>query len=86
MNTTELIDFLQRHDFTDDQGYNLLTGDIYDAVTEEEIAQPAAQKLGQYFLYKVEQVLFPAIRGLKPSPGPEPATPRPPQASNKGIV
>ncbi len=77
MNTTELVEFFQAHDFTDAEGYNLLTGDIYDAVTEGELAQPAAQKLGQYFLYKVEHVLFPAIRGLKAppaTPGPSPAS------------
>jgi hypothetical protein len=68
MDTTELIKFFQEHDFTDDQGYNLLTSDIYEAVTEEQIAEPGAQRLGQYFLYKIEQVLFPVIRGLKAPP------------------
>lgn len=65
MKTTELIDFLTKNSVTDEQGYNLIIEDIYECVTEQEIAEPAAQKLVGYFMYKVQQVLLPVIRSLQ---------------------
>jgi hypothetical protein len=63
--TTELIEFLSKNPVTDDQGYNLIIGDIYECVTEKEIAEPAAQKLVGYFMYKIQSVLLPVIRNLQ---------------------
>ena len=65
MKTTELVDFLQHNDVTKDQGYNLVIEDIWDAVTEEQIAEPGAQKLVSFFMYQIQEVLLPVIAGLR---------------------
>ena len=62
MKTSELIEFFQSQPFTEDQGFNLLTSDINEALTDEELAADASQKLIRYFLYKVQAVLFPVIQ------------------------
>jgi hypothetical protein len=61
MKTTELIEFLATEPFTKDQAYNLIIADIYECVTEDEIATPEAQKLVGYFMYKIQEVCLPAI-------------------------
>ena len=65
MNTSELIEFLKTQPFTDDQGYNLLIGDLFEFVPEEQIV--GAQRLVAYFMYKIQAVCFPAIRDLHAS-------------------
>jgi hypothetical protein len=65
MKTTELVEFLQHNDVTKDQGYNLVIEDIWDAVTEEQIAEPAAQRLVSFFMYQIQEVLLPVIAGLR---------------------
>ena len=65
MKTSELIDFLKTQPFTKDQAYNLIVNDLFEAATEEEVAQPAAQKVIGYFMYKIQEVLLPAIEQLK---------------------
>jgi hypothetical protein len=65
MKTSGLIEFLKTHHFTRDQAYNLVISDIYEAVTEDEIAKPEAQKLVSYFMYKIQEVLLPTIEALK---------------------
>lgn len=66
MKTSELIEFLKTQPFTKEQAYNLIVNDIYEAVTEDEIAKPEAQKLVGYFMYKIQEVLLPTIEALKP--------------------
>jgi hypothetical protein len=61
--TSELIEFFKTQPFTDDQGYNLLIGDLYEFVPVEQVAD--AQRLVSYFMYKIQAVCFPAIRGTK---------------------
>jgi hypothetical protein len=34
-------------------------------ITEEDMAQPVAQSLIQYFMYQIQEVLFPVIRDLR---------------------
>ena len=62
MKTSELIRFFANKEFADEQGYNLLVSDLYDAVPEEMVITPAGQRVIGYFLYKIQQVMFPAIR------------------------
>ena len=78
MKTSELIQFFADKEFTDVQGYNLLVDDIEDEVPIELLQTDAGQKVICYFLYKIQQVLFPAIRLARydastgdPGPGPE---------------
>lgn len=63
MNTSELIEFLKTKEFTDDQAYNLIVGDLYEFVPEDEVEK--AQRLVQYFMYKIQNVCLPAVRALK---------------------
>jgi hypothetical protein len=44
MTTTELIEFLATEPFTKDQAYNLIIADIYECVTEDEIATPGGSE------------------------------------------
>jgi hypothetical protein len=62
MKTSELIEFYQSQPFTETQGFNLLTSDINEALTDQELEAEASQKLIRYFLYKVQAVLFPVIQ------------------------
>jgi nucleoid DNA-binding protein len=66
MKTSELIEFLKTQPFTREQAYNLIVNDIFEAVTEDEIAKHEAQKLVSYFMYKIQEVLLPTIEALKP--------------------
>jgi hypothetical protein len=67
MNTTELIEFLKHNDVTEDQLYNLLTGDLYTCpkITPESIDNPVAQQLIVFFMYQIQAVIFPVIRDLR---------------------
>ena len=65
MKTTELIKFLTTQGFTDAQAYNLIVGDLFEFVAEEQVAEPGAQKVVAYFEYKITAVLLAAIRELK---------------------
>jgi hypothetical protein len=76
MKTSELIQFFADKEFTDDQGYNLLVSDLFDAVPQALIETAAGQRVISYFLYKIQAVLFPAIRvgrldAAAGDPGPE---------------
>lgn len=62
MKTTQLIEFFATNPFTDDQGYNLLIADMFETMTEDEVAKQ--QKMLAYFMYKVQAVLFPVIKQL----------------------
>lgn len=65
MKTSELIELFKTQPFTREQAYNLIVADIYEAVTEQEIATHEAQKLVAYFMYKIQNVLLPVIEELK---------------------
>lgn len=60
MDTSELIEFFKTQEFTDDQAYNLLIADLYQFVPENQVVQ--SQRLVAYFMYKIQNVCFPAIR------------------------
>jgi len=67
MTTTELVEFLATGTFTDEEAYDLITGDLDRS--GEPILEAAAMREGQfmirYFRYKIEAVLLPAIRQAK---------------------
>ena len=65
MKTSELIQFFADEEFADEQGYNLLVNDLYEAVPMEMVETLAGQRIISYFLYKIQQVMFPAIRLAK---------------------
>ena len=65
MKTSDLIQFFADKEFTDAQGYNLLVSDLFDSVPQELVETPAGKQVINYFLYKIQQVLFPAIRLAK---------------------
>jgi len=64
MTITELIQFLTTQDFTDEQAYNLLTADIYDHTSPGQLVR--AQTTIRYFEYTLREVIFPALRFLRP--------------------
>jgi hypothetical protein len=63
MKTSELIEFLSTKDFTNMQAYDLIVADLFEMVSTEEVAN--AQRLGEYFEYKIKEVLLPTINKLK---------------------
>ena len=65
MKTSELIEFFQSQPFTEDQGFNLLTSDINEALTDEELAAAPSQKLIRYFMYKIQAVMLSVIQAQK---------------------
>jgi hypothetical protein len=65
MKTSELIEFFTTQPFTDTQGYNLIVGDLFEFMPEADVALPTSQRLVEYFMYKIQAVCFPAIRGTK---------------------
>ena len=63
MKTSELIAMLKSQDLTETEAYNLIIGDLYEFVTEEQVEQ--GQRLIQYFMYKIQAVCFPVIEELR---------------------
>ena len=63
--TTDLVEFLQKGDFTDIQAYNLIINDLYQFVPIEEVE--GAQRLVAYFMDKILAVCLPAIRAARAS-------------------
>jgi hypothetical protein len=75
MKTTDAINFFADKDFTDDQGYNILIEDLWSilvfedkqeevshVITEADMERPEVQAVIGFFMYQIQQVLFPAIR------------------------
>jgi hypothetical protein len=62
MKTTDAINFFADKDFTDDQGYNILIEDFSHVITEADMERPEVQAVIGFFMYQIQQVLFPAIR------------------------
>jgi hypothetical protein len=55
--SSQLIEFLQTHPFTDEQGYNLLTADVEKDWTTERVTR--------FLSDQIRSVLFPVIRAQK---------------------
>lgn len=66
MKTSELIQFLATQEFTDAQAYNLITADMFDSLSEDQIRE--AQPLVRYFEYKTKAVCLAAIRQVRGLP------------------
>jgi hypothetical protein len=64
--TTELIKILSAGvpagEISDEQAYNLIVEDLYEFTTEEQVA--AAQRVIEYFMYKITVVCVPVMREL----------------------
>ena len=63
MKTSELIEILKAQQFTNEQAYNLIVGDLSEECGSADIA--AGHALIRYFHYKITAVLLPAIAALK---------------------
>lgn len=65
MEPKELIKFLAEENFTKEQAYNLITGDIYKYVPACDV--DSSQVIVQYFRCKIDEILLEAIKALKAS-------------------
>lgn len=63
MKTSELIALLVERDLTEEETYNLVTADLFSAVTEDQVA--GSQAVIGYFRDRLTSVIFPAIRKLR---------------------
>ena len=63
MDTSELVKFLTEEKFTAAEAYALLVADMEKFVTNDEITQ--GQRVASFLIYKIQQILLPAIISLK---------------------
>ena len=63
MKTSELVAMLKTQDLTETEAYNLIIGDLFECVPQEQVE--GAQRLVAYFMYKIQNVCFAAITELR---------------------
>ena len=65
MKNKELIEFLKTEKWTRTQAHNLIIEDLFDEVSVQDAETPIAQKLLEYYNYKITETLLPIIEKLK---------------------